>query len=305
MKTYGLALSGFESPAARQLGMLLDEMGSEAHRWHRADEDSADVVLVDADTLGGHMTWLKLTAAGRTTIACSATPASVEAAARALHLLLPTQVETLARTLAAARVQLAKDRVDEEEAEVDDATIDASSPHEALRLCDWLLSDASTPLEIAGSGRRLVIDPKLDRWFGDTALKPLATLLLEPCSAATIPDAEALAAADSAQAQGLSRLRWYAALISRPGALPQGAQEGSLLHLTRWPEIEREFPRHFRIASALMRRPSTLAEIAEQTGVDVADVADFARAAQARGMLEVLPPSNAAQVDQAPLAARR
>lgn len=304
MKTFGLALSGFENPTARQLGTLLDEMGPEAQRWHRADEDAADVVLVDADTLGGHMTWLKLTAAGRSTIACSTTPASAEAAARALHLLLPAQAETLARALAAARGQLAEDGA-EDVAAVDDPAIEATSPREVPRLCDWLLSDASTPLVIEGSGRRLVIDPKLDRWFGDTALKPLATLLLERCSAATIPDGDTLAAADGAQAQGLPRLRWYAALIAHPGALPQGAQEDSRLHLTRWPEIEREFPRHFRIASALMRRPSTLAEIAGQTGVDVADVADFARAAQARGMLEVLPPSNAAQVDQAPLAARR
>ena len=59
--------------------------------------------------------------------------------------------------------------------------------------------------------------------------------------------------------------------------------------LTRWARTEREFPKHFRIATAMMRGPATIAEIAEAAQVPHADVADFINANLAVGYAELVP----------------
>ena len=310
MHTYGLALTGFEDATTRQLAALLSEPGAEPRHWHLTGEAEADVVMVDADTLGGHMTWLKLVGAGRTAVACSATPVRPEATGGTLHLCLPATADSLGAVLAHARVKLqpttpATPPSTQPAADTPAAAGHVPSAATPKRVCDLLLDDAGAPLRIEAGERSIVIDPQLDRWYGDSALKPLATLLQSPAHAAMAPDPAALAAARAGTGQPLARLRWFAALLADPGALPLGAHAESRLRLTRWPEIEREFPRHFRIASALMRHPATVAEIAGQTGVEQADVADFARAAQVRGMLEVLPPAAAPDATQPMLAARR
>ena len=308
MHTYGLALTGFEDATTRQLAALLSEPGAEPRHWRLTGEAEADVVMVDADTLGGHMTWLKLVGAGRITVACSATPVRPEATSGTLHLCLPATADSLGAVLAHARAKLQPAASAIPAQPTTGAPAAASHVPSAgapKRVCDLLLDDAGLPLRIEAGERSIVIDPQLDRWYGENALKPLTALLHSPAHAAMTPDPAALTAARAGTGQPLARLRWFAALLADPGALPQGARAESRLRLTRWPEIEREFPRHFRIASALLRHPATVAEIAEQTGVEPADVADFARAAQVRGMLEVLPPAAAPDAAQPMLAARR
>ena len=54
----------------------------------------------------------------------------------------------------------------------------------------------------------------------------------------------------------------------------------------RWPQVEREFPKHFRIATTMMRGSGTLAEIAAQSTAGVADVVDFINAYNALGYIE-------------------
>ena len=65
------------------------------------------------------------------------------------------------------------------------------------------------------------------------------------------------------------------------GLDPQGR-----FQLNKWPQTEREYPRHFRIATQMMRGPATVAEIAEASGVPAADVADFVNANLATGFAE-------------------
>jgi hypothetical protein len=65
-----------------------------------------------------------------------------------------------------------------------------------------------------------------------------------------------------------------------------GFPEDAQYRLTKWPQTEREFPRHFRIATAMMKGPATLGEIAEASGVPVSDVADFVNANLATGFAE-------------------
>jgi len=56
--------------------------------------------------------------------------------------------------------------------------------------------------------------------------------------------------------------------------------------LTRWPQVEREFPKHFRIATSMMRGTGTIEEIAAQSTAGAADVVDFVNAYHALGYIE-------------------
>ncbi len=309
MSTYGLALSGFEESGATHIAALLRGLRGEAAHWRLDDEATADLVLVDADSVWGHMSWLKLVGAGRHAVACSAKATSTRLRDASLSLDLPVQADALAQVLEQVRARLGSAPQATTTAQIqagaaahrpstapitDSAptvTTHTETPAEAS-VADWLLGGGGvTTLLIESDGRSLLLDPQTDRWYGDNALRPQAPLLTRPLSTARQPAPNVLAAARAAGGQPLSRLRWFVALTSNPGAPPDGARADDRLRLTRWPEIEREFPRHFRIATALMRQPATLTVIAEQVGVDVADVADFARACQALGILEILPPN--------------
>lgn len=309
MSTYGLALSGFEESGATRIAALLRGLRGEAAHWRLDDEATADLVLVDADSVWGHMSWLKLVGAGRHAVACSAKATSTGLRDASLSLDLPVQADALAQVLEQVRARLGSAPQATTTAQIqagaaarrpstapiaDSAptvTTHTETPAETS-VADWLLGGGVvTPLLIESDGRSLLLDPQTDRWYGDNALRPQAPLLTRPLSTARQPAPNVLAAARAVGGQPLSRLRWFVALTSNPGAPPDGTRADNRLRLTRWPEIEREFPRHFRIATALMRQPATLTVIAEQVGVDVADVADFARACQALGILEILPPS--------------
>jgi hypothetical protein len=56
--------------------------------------------------------------------------------------------------------------------------------------------------------------------------------------------------------------------------------------MTKWPQTEREYPKHFRIATVMMKAPASLGEIAEASGVTEAEVADFINANLATGFAE-------------------
>src|SRR3546814_16470166 len=71
---------------------------------------------------------------------------------------------------------------------------------------------------------------------------------------------------------------------SLPGYDPDGCYKRN-----KWPQTEREYPRHFRIATAMMKGPATLAEIAGASGMPVADVADFVNASLATGFADIAP----------------
>jgi hypothetical protein len=62
-----------------------------------------------------------------------------------------------------------------------------------------------------------------------------------------------------------------------------GIDPNSLFKLNKWPQTEREFPKHFRIATVMMKGPAKLTDIAEQSGVPLAEVTDFVNASLATG----------------------
>jgi len=83
--------------------------------------------------------------------------------------------------------------------------------------------------------------------------------------------------------QPLTRLVWLATLVGSGGHLIPGLDLNARYKLARWPQIEREFPKHFRIATAIKKVSDIMAEIAAASGVPEADVVDFVNASLVTG----------------------
>src|SRR5690606_24042736 len=121
------------------------------------------------------------------------------------------------------------------------------------------------------SGPTLLIDADTPAYHGPSALKPLiqyfegevAQADLEPVDDATWQQE----VAGAGEPQPLARLIWLGALSSGSGRLLPGHDPEARYTLNRWPQTEREFPRHFRIATAMMKGPATLADIAATSGI--------------------------------------
>ena len=100
-------------------------------------------------------------------------------------------------------------------------------------------------------------------------------------------------------AHPLVRLQWYGGLLAGEGQLVPGFDPDGRYILTKWPQTEREFPRHFRIATAMMKGPATVAEIAAASGVENSDVADFINANIATGYAQPAGSEGAAAAEAA------
>jgi hypothetical protein len=72
-------------------------------------------------------------------------------------------------------------------------------------------------------------------------------------------------------------------LAAGEGKLAPGYDPNQKYKLLKWPQIEREFPKHFRIATAMMKGPQLLTEIAEGSTVPLTEVIDFVNANLASG----------------------
>ena len=164
----------------------------------------------------------------------------------------------------------------------------------------------SSPRKLVGpDGAELVVDPEQNSYhFESTSLKPLAALLEQPAAAWTPIYSEALKAARLANpAQPLGRLRWYAGLVATPGILGRKLIRSERYKLSRWPETEREFPKHFRLAKEMVKDFATVDEIVAASGMPYEDVVDYFNACFADGRLEV--PPKAQEGDTAHQGSRR
>lgn len=159
---------------------------------------------------------------------------------------------------------------------------------EALAL-SAVLGTFSSPRKLTGpDGAELIVDPENNAYhFESTALKPLAALLSQPATSWMPVYVEAVKAARAANpAQSLERLRWYAGLVATPGILSRKLSRKGRYKLSRWPETEREFPKHFRIAKEMSKEPASLAEIVAASGMPEAEVVDYINASFAGGKIE-------------------
>jgi hypothetical protein len=150
------------------------------------------------------------------------------------------------------------------------------------------LDPAEGPVRLVHEGLpSIILDPAHQRWYaGVNGLKPLsgwAHQQLRRDQLIRLDAAEFANAIEILPAQPYSRLIWLAHLARSEGTLDAGLPAGGRYRLTRWPQVEREFPKHFRIATAMMRGTGTLEELAAQSTASVADVADFVNAYHALG----------------------
>jgi len=144
----------------------------------------------------------------------------------------------------------------------------------------------------------LVVDPRSDSYVGGPTLKPY----IPYCELGTVRNDrwQSLTGADvnkhltgSNVMQPLARLRWLYALVQGHGELAPGYDPDSHFRLTKWPKAEREFPKHMRIATAMMQTPGTPMDIAARSDTPLADVNDFINASLESGFAEVVaPPSS-------------
>lgn len=167
-----------------------------------------------------------------------------------------------------------------------------STPLAPRGLADWLAPGAlpSRMRYRRNAGPMLLIDPASRQYHGPATLKPLAGYFegsvglpdFEPVDAAVwTREAAALGAP-----QPLSRLQWYGGLVAGNGQLLPGYDPEGKFRLGKWPQTEREFPKHFRIATMMLKSAAPLEEIAELSGASVTDVANFINAYHALGFIE-------------------
>lgn len=144
-----------------------------------------------------------------------------------------------------------------------------------------------------GNGPELWIDADARRYYGPQLLKPLTRYFEEPVAREDFsPVDEATwnaGIATAGTAQPLQRLQWLGGLLAGHGTLLPEHDPDGRYRLTKWQQSEREFARHFRIATAMMKGPATLAEIAETSGAEAGEVADFINANLATGFAEFVP----------------
>ncbi len=141
---------------------------------------------------------------------------------------------------------------------------------------------------VSADGAELVVDLGLKTYyFESNSLKPLTALLQQRAEHWVPVYTEALNATRAAySAQPLERLRWYAGLIATPGILTRRLPRDQRYKLRHWPETEREFPRHFRIARTMLKDPATIEEIARASGATHSEVVDYINACHAADRLD-------------------
>ncbi len=174
------------------------------------------------------------------------------------------------------------------------AQVATVAPPRERRLGDWF-----APGELQGklryqlgNGPAVLIDADARQYHGPAALKPLAGYFegaVKRDHFGSIDDATfAREATALGAAQPLARLQWYGGLLAGQGQLSPGFDPSAQYRLTKWPQTEREFPKHFRIATAMMKGPASLDEVATASGVPFEDVVDFVNANLATGFAEVV-----------------
>ena len=305
--------------------------------WTLIGDNEADMLVVDVDSMYGHMTWLRVHNSGRTVVALTSSnksdadhtlkrPVTIDALAALLAehagvevgapsarpapapVATPTPMPAPAPPPAAAAPP-PRPAAPAPAAPAAPAPTPAPEPAAASRdpmLGDYLQAGALPgPVRYKlGDAPPLVLDPETRTYLGPSTLKGFtpygkAVIRKDEWSAVTPHELERLKT-ELGGTQPYVRLQWLAALLAHDGRLAPGYDPNQKYKLTKWPQIEREFPKHYRIATSMMKGPQLLTEIAEGAGATLAEVTDFVNANLATGFAEMdLPPAapdaNAAQ----------
>lgn len=335
-----LCFTGFPREEAATLLPLFEAANARFGRaWQLVPEGQEQVLVIDMDSMYGHMSWLKAHNSGRTTVGVTvagrsetdhvlARPVTQEGLVELLAMLsgqapdaaapAPPDPVAPAKVTAPAPAMPAPPAPPADPvrttgqrpampAEPDPARTTgqrpAMPPLDPVRttgqrpampprepgLADYLKPGALTdPVKVQLPGAPLlVLDPATKTYLGGTSLKafqPYGESPLQPDDLQPIDTAElAQLAAKLGAPQPWNRLSWLCALVGHRGMIAPGIDPNSLFKLNKWPQTEREFPKHFRIATVMMKGPAKLTDIAEQSGVPLAEVTDFVNASLATG----------------------
>ena len=333
-----LCFTGFSREEAAALLPLFEAANARFGRsWQLVPEGQEQFLVIDMDSMYGHMSWLKAHNSGRTTVGVTvagrsetdhvlARPVTEEGLVELLATLSgqapgaaappPPEPVAAAKVTAPAPAMPAMPPADPVRttgqrpampAEPD--PVRSTGPRPAMPpldpvrttgqrpampprepgLADYLKPGALTgPVKVQLPGAPLlVLDPTTKTYLGGTSLKafqPYGESPLKPDDLQPIDAAELGQLAGKLGApQPWNRLSWLCALVGHRGMIAPGIDPNSLFKLNKWPQTEREFPKHFRIATVMMKGPARLTEIADQSGVPLAEVTDFVNASLATG----------------------
>lgn len=165
------------------------------------------------------------------------------------------------------------------------------APPRDRTLIDWLApGQLNGRVRLQRGGIGVLLDIDQHQYFGPATLKPLMPHVESVLTAGDFAPVDASAWTSEStmlgQAQPLARLLWFCALQAGKGKLMPGFDPSARYRLLKWPQTEREFPKHFRVATAMMKGPATLDEVTAACGVPVDEVADFINANLATGYAE-------------------
>jgi len=310
--TRRLAPQGLDEQDVALLRDLLDQAAPALKSpWKLHHGDDAEVLVIDVDSVYGHMDWLRAHGLGRTVAVLTEHPPSPE---YELVLQKPLSVVKLVEVLDRAAEQTPDGPAWSAEPAPAPAptpkpvakTTPSAAPVPAeppplpppppppreRRLADWLVEGAMlAPVRLHSTGAPdLVLDPHNKTYYADGAVRALAAhcgRVLAREDWHEVDPAEIARLQAGGKGQPYARLLWLAHALGSNGQLAHGLPGNGRYKLSRWPQIEREFPKHFRIATVMMKQAATLGEVAEQSGATLADVIDFTNAYHATGYIEI------------------
>src|SRR5581483_3197115 len=226
-----------QGAGAEDVARLRDLLGrgipglASAWRFHSGDD--TDLVVIDVDTVYGHMDWLRAHASGRP-VAVLTSHSQFTEADLVLH--KPITAENLAELLNHAD-PLVADRPPEAAPPPAPAPVRSAAPVAAAppapppapepprerRLADWLV-DGSLPGPVRlrhGTLPDLVLDPGTGEYYANAGLRLLADYCLRPSIAAS--DWESVSASElsalkaGGKAQPFTRLLWLCIVVGSNG----------------------------------------------------------------------------------------
>lgn len=315
------------------------------NRWSLVPEAEARVLVIDMDSMYGHMTWLKAQGSGKTTIGVTtgdrsetdyllkrpfatnsletllgqlvgntggraSGPAPTAASPSPSRTTIQAPPSATARPPVPAAPDVAAAAVDDVDAPIGTrsdpsadyiaavttgqmAAMAPTVPHEP-RISDYLpagrLGGPARLKQMEGAPL-IAFDPSSQTYAGSATLKPLL-----PYVNAVIDESELIAIdatefesikAGTGGAQPYMRLLWLCGLTVGNGHLLPGFSPSKKFQLTKWPQIEREYPKHFRLATVMMKGPALVREIAELSGVPELEVIDFVNAGLLTGAVVI------------------
>jgi hypothetical protein len=315
-----LSFSGFAREDAADAQAQFDQANARLRpAWQQVPENEAHVLIIDMDSMYGHMGWLKAQGSGKITVGLTASARSeadftltrpLDAGALFDVLMqigsrldkepepaiesLITAADVIAARTTGQQPALTARTTGQQPAFTGRTTGTQPAMPAAPRMPR--LSDALVPGKLAGPVRLtregapvLALDPAREIYAGSATLKPLL-----PIIEGEVRDGEWTAisgdqfdqiAARSGGPQPCLRLLWLCGLYIGRGLLLPDFNPNARYKLSKWPQTEREFPKHFRIATVMMKGPALLTEISDQSGASLAEVIDYVNAGLLTGVV--------------------